>query len=175
MTLKRRLFLLPALAAVALAAPAEAGFDAGDRTLQLGASFVHPQDADIATLSADVALGYFVTQGLELGVLQGLNYAFIDDEEDEWNASTVGFLNYNFGAPDARFVPFVGAFGGAFYDEEDVTGTVGPNLGFKLFFNETTFALTRYRYEWSVDGIDEIDENADEGNHIVTVGIGLKF
>ena len=170
-----RPLLLSAAALIALAAPAKAGFDVGDVTLQFGASFVHPQDSDISSFSGDVALGYFVTQGIEVGVLQGLTYTFIDDEEDDWSGSTVGFANYNFGGPDARFVPFVGAFGGALYDDDDVTGTVGPNVGFKLFFNETTFALTRYRYEWSVDGIDEIDENADEGNHIVTVGIGLKF
>ena len=157
--------------------PAMAGFEPGSSNIQFGASAVHTQGTDDGNISADVSYGYFLTQGIELGVLQGLNWQIIDDADDIWSASTVGFANYNFGGPDSTFVPFIGAFAGAVYNEDDATGTLGPQAGAKAFINDTTFALIRYRYEWFIEDLEngDLDDNSSDGNHVVTVGLGLKF
>ena len=167
------------LTAVALLSgtPAKAGFEANSSNLQFGANFTHTQGSDTGTLSGDVSYGYFVTDSIELGALQGISYTIIDDADDVWNASTVGFANYNIGGPDAKFVPFVGAFAGGVYNEDDATGTLGPQAGAKAFINDTTFALIRYRYEWFVEDLENgnVDDNSSDGNHVVTVGLGIKF
>jgi len=95
------------------AQPALAGFERGDSSLQFGASGVHTQGSERGTISGDLSYGYFLTDGIELGVLQGVNYTIIEDDDDLWSASTIGFANDNFGTPDSTFVPFIGAFAGA--------------------------------------------------------------
>jgi hypothetical protein len=167
--------LVPALALVVLARPAEAGFQAGDTTLQLGASFAHQNGSDVGALTGDAALSHFLTQGIELGVNQGVSYIFIDDADDVWSATTTAVANYNFGSTDSRFVPFVGAFGGLVYNDDDATGVFGPNAGFKVFVNDTTYVLTRYRYEWYVSDLEQGDVEDSDGNHVVTVGLGFAF
>lgn len=175
----RHFTLAAAASALALAAaqPALAGFAAGESSLQFGASGVYAQGADSGTISGDVSYGYFLTPGIELGVLQGLNYTIIDDADDIWSASTIGYANYNFGGPGSNLVPFVGAFAGLGYNEDDATGTLGPQAGARIFVNDTTFALLRYRYEWFMDELEngDLDDNASDGNHVVTVGLGFKF
>lgn len=175
----RHFAMLGAASALVLAAtqPADAGFVAGESALQFGASGVYAQGADSGTISGDVSYGYFLSQGLELGVLQGLNYTIIEDADDIWSASTIGYANYNFGGPESRLVPFIGAFGGLAYNEEDAEGTLGPQAGARIFVNDTTFALLRYRYEWFIDDLEngDLDDNSSDGNHVVTVGLGFKF
>lgn len=169
--------LASAMGLVIASNAAQAGFKPGQISLQLSAGFAHTQDSDVSTLNGDATVSYFLTQGIELGAIQGLNYTFIDDDDDVWNASTVGFANYNFGGPDSTFVPFIGAFAGIVYNDEDATGTLGPNGGLKIFVNDTTFASIRYRYEWFVEELEQgdVDDNASDGNHVVTIGLGVNF
>ena len=119
-----------------------------------------------------------------------VNYAFIENQDDVWTASTVGFANYNFsdGVDEVgEFVPFAGVFLGGAYNDKDATGTLGPNFGFKYFVNDKTFITTRYRYEWFFDKLDLskvsdikddlqiISDNKSDGNHVLTIGLGFRF
>lgn len=152
---------------------------AGDNTLQLSGSFTHSQGADSGVLNLDVAYGRLFTDSLELGILQYLGYSFIDNADDTWVASTIPYINYHFsGLSDSDyFLPFVGAFIGASYNDEDTTGTIGPQLGFKSFVNDTTFILTKYRYEWFFDEltVNDIEDSQSDGNHVATLGVGFIF
>jgi hypothetical protein len=148
----------------------------GDNEIQLSGGFFHAQGSDDGTLTADVSYGKFLTDRWELGLRQTLGYSFIDNADDQWNASTIPFVNYHFRGvtQDDRFQPFLGAFAGAAYNENDTTFTVGPNLGFKYFVDDQTFFVTRYRYEWFADSlaVGEFEDNFSDGNHVVTFGFG---
>lgn len=159
-----------------LTAPVQAYQSKGDSTLQLGGGFFHAQGADVGTLNVDLAYGYFLTENWQLGVMQTLGYSFIEDGDDQWSASTIPYINYNFRTQES-FQPFVGAFIGASYNEDDITGTLGPQVGFKSFINDTTYILVRYRYEWFFDELEynDIEDNSSDGNHVVSFGLGFIF
>ena len=162
----------------------------GDKELQISLGSFKSAGADSGTISGEVTYGKYVTPNWVLGVIQGDNYAFIDNQDDVWTLSTVGYANYNFGGSEAEkgeFVPFAGVFLGATYNDEDSTGTIGPNLGFKYYVNDTTFITTRYRYEWFFDDlelnsvsdirddINIVSDNKSDGNNVITVGLGFRF
>lgn len=150
----------------------------GDSTFQLGGSFFHAQGADVGTLNLDLSYGLFIKEIFEIGVTQSVGYSFIDDADDQWVASTIPFFNYHFlGMSDSAFQPFVGAFIGASYNEDDVTGTVGPQIGFNSFVSENTYIVVKYRYEWFFEELDydDIEDESSEGNHVVTLGVGFLF
>ena len=159
-----------------MAAPVQAFQSEGNSTLQLGGGFFHAQGTDVGTLNTDLGYGYFLTDNWELGVLQTLGYSFIEDDDDLWGASTIPFVNYNFRAQE-RFQPFIGAFIGASYNEDDITGTIGPQLGFKSFVNDSTYIVAKYRYEWFFDELDysDIEDNSSDGNHVISLGVGFVF
>ena len=149
---------------------------AGDNEIQLSGGFFHANDTDVGTATLDVSYGYYLTNVWELGIGQTLNYNFIDDASDTWTASTVPFLYYHIRglSTNDTFQPFLGAFVGAVYNDDDATGTAGPAVGFKAFVNESTFLMTRYRYEWFFNDVELGDvTDTTRGNHVVTLGLGF--
>ena len=151
---------------------------AGESEIQLSGGFFRAQGAESGTASADVSYGYyFRNPAWQLGLRQGLSYSFIDHGQDEWLATTIPFLNYHFYglSKDDRFVPFVGGFVGAIWNDDDVTGTLGPTAGGKFFLNDHTFLMLSYRYEWFFNsfGFSGVTRNRADGNHVVTLGIGF--
>jgi hypothetical protein len=175
----RSLLGLVFIATIVVEPLAAQGFKDGDRMLQGSLGFFHQQGSDQGTLSIDVTYSKFVTSVWELGVSQGVGVAFLDGADDIWSGSTIGIANYHF-RPGNNVSPFVGAFVGASYNENDSTGTIGPNLGVKALVGENAFVLLRYRYEWFFDSlklsnIDMVGDNRSDGNHVVTVGLGYRF
>ncbi|TKB10399.1 outer membrane beta-barrel protein [Desulforhopalus sp. IMCC35007] len=159
-----------------LVTPGQAYQSKGDSSLQLGGGFFHAQGADVGTLNVDLGYGYFLTENWQLGLIQTLGYSFIEDGDDQWVASTIPYVNYNF-RTDESFQPFVGAFIGASYNEDDITGTMGPQVGFRSFVNDSTYIVVKYRYEWFFDELDydDIEDNSSDGNHVVSLGVGFVF
>jgi hypothetical protein len=159
-----------------LVAPVQAYQSKGDSSLQLGGGFIHSQGTDVGVLNVDVGYGYFLTENWQLGLIQTLGYSFIEDGEDQWGASTVPYVNYNFRTKES-FQPFVGAFIGASYNEDDITGTLGPQVGFRSFINDSTYIVVKYRYEWFFDELDygDVEDNSSDGNHVVSLGVGFVF
>lgn len=168
-----------AIAACTLAAlPASAAPVANDQEVQAAAGLFHAQGSDVGTLSADVSYGYFFNPVVELGIRQAGNYSFVDDARDRWLLSTAPFLNLHWNQdPDQLVVPYLGMFVGAVYNDVDVTGALGPQVGLKFFLNQQTFLNVAYRYEWFWNQIEQggLTDEADDGNHVGTVGIGFVF
>ena len=156
-----------------------AGQDKGDSSVFLSGGYFHAQGSDTSTLNLEGGYGYFLTQNWELGVLQSLGHTRNSGAKNEWIASTIPFINYNLQglSTNDSFVPFIGAFVGASYNSDDITGTVGPQIGFKSFVNDRTFIMVKYRYEWFFDDltINDVKDNRSDGNHAMTVGIGFAF
>jgi len=178
MTKRLRLPLLTACAALLLGAlaakPALAGPASNDNELLLAAGFFHGQGSDLSNLNVDLSFGRFLNNpAWQIGLLQTLNWTIIDDAEDPWAATTAPFVRYHFlGSGESRVVPFLGAFLGAVWNDDDITGALGPEAGLKFFVTDQTFIQTRYRYEWFFDDFEQVGDESDDGNHVISVGIG---
>lgn len=149
---------------------------AGDNEIQVSGGFFHAQDTDVGTATLDISYGYYLTNTWELGLSQTLNVNIIDDAKNTWTASTIPFINYHIRglSMNDNFQPFIGAFLGLVYNEYDATGTAGPAVGCKVFLNEKTFLVARYRYEWYFEELELGDvTDTSAGNHVVTLGLGF--
>jgi hypothetical protein len=173
MSCSRFIAVTIAAAGLAFSASAFAAPVAGDHEAEVSAGFFHAQGSDSGSFNADISLGHYLTPGWELGFRQALSYNFIDGARDEWVATTTPFLRYNFHFLDGRLVPFLGAAMGLAWNDRDVTGTLGPNVGAKIFLTDQTYLGLGYRYEWFFNSLKRADGNADHGNHVVNIGIGF--
>jgi len=175
MRITNRYFFSAVLALLALlwmTPPAKSAPVGGDNEAEVAAGFFHAQNTDDGTFNVDLQWGRYLTPGWELGIRQALNYSWIDGGRDAWVATTTPFVLYNFHVND-RFIPFLGIAGGAAWNDNDITGTLGPTGGVKIFLSDQTYLGIRYRYEWYMSSFNRIDNNADHGNHVATIGIGF--
>ena len=111
-------------AAIAVAPASYAFQDEGDKEIEFTGGFSHTDGTDIGIANADVSFGYYWAPRLNFGIRQTLNYAFVEDGADQWNASTIPFVNYNFETSNPNLRPFIGAFVGGF-----LFGLVGVSAG----------------------------------------------
>jgi hypothetical protein len=163
------------LSATATPGPASAGPLANDNELLLSGGFFHAQDSDFSNVALDLSWGrYLDNPALQLGIFQALNWSIVDDAEDPWAATTAPFFHFHFMDVSQHnvVVPFIGAFAGAVWNDDDATGTLGPDAGLKFFVTEDAFIQTKYRYEWFFDEFESADDESDDGNHVVSLGIG---
>ena len=161
-----------ALLSLFIVRPVYAAPVAGDNEIEASGGLFHAQGSDSGALTADLSYGKYLTPGWELGLRQGLNYNFIDDHRDQWTATTTPFVNYHFVLSDT-FVPFLGAFIGPVWNDRDISGTIGPAAGLKIFLNEQTYLGLRYRYEWFFNSFKTVADERTDGNHVTTLGIGF--
>lgn len=70
-------------------------------------------------------------------------------------------------------MPYLGIFGGVVWNDRDVTGTMGPAAGVKLFVSDQTFVNIGYRYEWFFNSFEAARDNRTHGNHVVNIGLGF--
>ena len=163
-------------AALALVAgSAWAGPVANDNELLLSGGFFHQDDSETGSVNLDLSFGhYFGNPAWQLGLQQSLTWLIVDDAEDPWFAVTAPFVNYHFlnVTQENRVVPFVGAQLGLVWNDDDATGVAGPQGGAKFFVTDQTFIQAKYRYEFFFDDFEQTDDNADDGNHVVSLGIG---
>jgi len=145
----------------------------GDQEVQAAASVFRPLGQRGGNFNADLSYGFYLDNpAWQVGIRQGYNHIYSRDRSDVWTGTTVPFLNYHFMGMD-RFVPFLGGFVGAVYNDRDITGTVGPQLGVKAFMGTNTFVNIQYRYEWFFDNLRTRDIRDTSGaNHIGNVGLG---
>ena len=170
-TLSRAVALLICLGVLGVSSNSYAQPAASDKEIEVSAGLFHAQGSDTGALNVDLALGYYLTPGWQLGLRQALNYTFVDDGPDTWVATTAPFLNYHFRF--GNIVPFLGGFIGLAWNDRDATGIIGPQGGVKFFLNEQTYLGVRYRYEWFFNSLRRVGRDADDGNHVFTVGIGF--
>ncbi|MBI4524107.1 MAG: outer membrane beta-barrel protein [Deltaproteobacteria bacterium] len=144
---------------------------ANDHEVEVSGGFFHGRHSGTGALNLDLSYGYYLNPGWEAGLRQALNINFIDDARDVWTATTVPFLNYHFPLSD-NVLPFAGGFLGLVWNDRDATGTLGPNVGAKFFFNDQTYLKTAYRYEWFFDSIKS-GSVTSQANHVLNLGIGF--
>jgi hypothetical protein len=160
------------IALVLISTPAQSAPVGGDNEVEAAAGFFHAQGSDSGAFNADLQYGRYLTPGWEVGIRQALSYNFIDHGSDTWVATTTPLLTYNFHFND-YVIPFLGLGAGIAYNDRDITGTLGPNAGVKIFLSDQTYLGLRYRYEWYFNRLNQADNNADHGNHVATIGIGF--
>ena len=154
--------------------------ETGDREIQIGGGFFLAQgDAATGTAQFEAAYSYMWTPNWQVGARQLASYGMNDPIEDVWTGSTTGFINYYpwGGNPDRQLQPFLGTFLGLGYSDVDVSGTAGPTIGLKFDISDAAFFVTQYRYEaffTELDAGGETDD-FDNGNHIFTMGLGLRW
>jgi hypothetical protein len=151
---------------------AYAGPVANDHEVELSGGLVHSEGTDTGNLNLDLSYGYYLSPGWQFGIRQALNYNFIEDQRDEWTATTSPFLAYHFRLSDT-VLPHLGGFIGAVWNDRDITGTIGPQVGVKFFFSPQTYVGLRYRYEWFWNKFERINNNSDDGNHVFNIGLGF--
>jgi hypothetical protein len=170
------------LAALAFAAPVTAqtdpdryGPDAGNWELTLGATGSNDNEFDAGAFSLATSLGFFLTDGFELGVRHDMTFFDADDTDSTFAATTRGFLDYNIDL--GRIYPYLGFnLGGRYGDNGvDETGTAAPEWGIKFYALEKTFVVASMEYQWFFEDVDDADDEADEGQFVYGLGIGFNF
>jgi hypothetical protein len=171
-TLYNRYALVAAvLASIALGyRPADAAPVAGDSEVQISGGLLI-RKAPIAIISMRILITD-TSPGWEVGFRQAVNYSFIHHGSDAWQATTTPFLHYNFSVTNV-LVPYLGIFGGVVWNDRDVTGTMGPAAGVKLFVSDQTFVNIGYRYEWFFNSFEAARDKRTHGNHVVNIGLGF--
>lgn len=153
---------------------AQAGFEAGNKELQLVGSGSSDKDFDNSIFSTEISFGYFFTPNLEGLIRQGIGFADNEGSGSDWNGSTRLALDYHFDL-DA-WQPYIGAILGYLYGDNTVESFVaGPEVGIKYFVNQTTFINLGVEYEFIFEDADEADDAFDDGRFVFLLGIGFKF
>jgi hypothetical protein len=169
------LALLPHPAVAQVADDDRFGPDPSDWEFLLGASGANDSDFDSGAFSLSASLGYFLSEGWELGARHNMTFFDADDTDSNFAATTRGFIDYHFDL--GRLRPFLGANAGGLYGDEgvDEAFVVGPELGVKFFALEKTFILGQMEYQFAFEDADDADDAADDGQFLYTLGIGFNF
>lgn len=144
---------------------------AGDSEALISGGASHTQGSDSGNFNADLSYGYYLSPGWEVGFRQALDYNFVDDGRDAWQATTTPFLLYHFRLGRV-LVPYLGIQGGIVWNDRDITGTFGPAAGVKLFVADQTFVNIGYRYNWYFHSFEQARDNRTHGNHVANIGLG---
>jgi opacity protein-like surface antigen len=145
---------------------------AGDNEIEAAGGAFHNQGTSSGNFNLDLHYGYYLTPGWEVGLRHGLNYNFIHHGRDSWTNTDTPFLIYNFNFND-KFIPYLGGDIGIVWNDRDITGTLGPNAGLKIFLADQTFLNLGYRYEWFFHRIEDVPNHTNNGNHVANIGIGF--
>jgi len=143
----------------------------GDSEVLVSGGASHSQGSDFGNFNADLSYGYYLSPGWEIGFRQAVDYNFINHAPDAWQATTTPFLLYNFRITNI-LVPYLGIHGGIVWNDRDITGTMGPSAGLKLFVADQTFVNIGYRYSWFFHSFEAARDNRTHGNHVVNIGLG---
>ena len=150
------------------------GAHQGDWELTLGGSGNNDKDFGMGSGSIDGSLGYYLTDGWELSLRQGVIFADTGEGADYWNGTTRGALDYHFDL--GRLRPFVGANFGGFYGDTIVdTWAAGLEAGLKYYVKPQTFIFAMGEYQWLFEDSENADDNFEDGRFLYSLGIGFNF
>lgn len=166
-----------AIAALAAALPAGQAFaaqQAGDKAFTISGTGASDKEFDTTSFGTTAELGWYLSDPLELGARQTVNVLTLKHADDSWNGSTIGFLDFNFGA--GTLVPFLGVNGGAIYgDHVQDQGTAGLEGGLKVYVKDKTFINFNVQYDWLFKNNHDIDNRFNDGAFAYSVGVGFNF
>ena len=133
-------FLIPAIA--------QAHFKQGDWDLTLQGGGNHGPDFDGVSAGAGVGLGYLLTDNLEAGIRQSVNFSDFGPGSS-LDGSTALFADFHFPMGDrGQWQPFIGANAGFNWGRgSNDSFEFGPEAGVKYFLNETTYIGLSVAYE----------------------------
>lgn len=152
----------------------DVGPDAGDREFILAGTGSSDQDLDAVSAGITGELGWYLSEQLEWGIRQTVIYADVPGNNDIWNGSTRGFVDWHFG--EAALRPFVGASLGYIYgDGINESVFAGLEGGLKYYVLPRTFILGRAEYQFFFDSASEADEGFEDGAFAYSVGVGYNF
>lgn len=138
------------LAAVGCLFPAiaSAHFKQGDWDLTLQGGGTHGPDLDGVSAGAGVGLGYLLSDNLEVGVRQSVNFSDFGPGSS-LDGTTSVFTDFHFPMGDrGQWQPFVGANVGFNWGQgSNDSFEFGPEAGVKYFLNETTYIGLSVAYE----------------------------
>lgn len=172
------LCLLGALPMVASAQTSEFGPHQGEREFSISGTGTNDQDFNSGSFGVTGDLGWYFRDKVVAGIRQSVNYASIEDEntnDDFWNGSTRGYLNYQFLEDRAR--PFIGgSLGGIYGDSVDDSAFAGLEVGLKYYVQPKTYFLARVEYQFFFSSAsDASDAFQDDGAWAYTLGLGYNF
>ncbi len=168
----RKGLMLAALLALAPAV-ASADFEQGDVELTLGATASNGPDFDGFNAGGNAGLGFFLTDELELGIRQSVNYSDVG-VGSALNGSTRVFADFHFDL--GAWQPFLGGNIGYVYgDAVADTFEAAPEGGVKYFVNSTTFVYAMAEYQFFFDEAEDADDTFSNGQFVYSLGIGVKF
>lgn len=168
---------LGAFPAIAAEQTQSIGPVAGEREFTLSGTGSSDRDFDNSSLGVSADLGWYYSERTLIGVRQSLNYADVEGEsidEDFWNGSTRGFVDYHFG--NVYWRPFVGAsLGGVYGDGISDSAFGGLEVGVKYYVLQETFLMGRAEYQWFFDSSSDAQDNFDDGAWAYTIGMGYNY
>ena len=170
--------LLGALPMTAAAQPSAFGPQQGDREFSISGTGSSDRSFESGSFGVTGDLGWYLDSGLVAGIRQSVNYASIKGEsidDDFWNGSTRGYLNYQFLHNQAR--PFIGAsLGGIYGDGVKDSTFAGLETGLKYYVAEKTYFLARVEYQFFFRSSNDASEAfQDDGAWAYTLGLGYNF
>lgn len=160
--------------ALAQDADSQVGPKEGKWDMTLSGAGTSNNDFDNHNLGLSGSLGKYMTDNVLLGVRQSVNFADIAGSDDVVNASTRGFADYVFDF--GRFRPYLGvSFGGIYGEGINETLAAGPQGGLKYYADNNTFVFAQTEYQFTFDDVSDADNEADDGQFLHTVGLGINF
>jgi hypothetical protein len=180
----RKLFVLPALGLLLSPAMAQAvvehdyGFNPGNWELTASAQAQNDRDFHDLTGAANVALGYFVSDNLELAIRQTVNYSDVGvvgggGSGTFWSFATDVAADWHFDL--GQWQPFIGANIGFIYGDVNNTWEAGPEGGVKYFLNTSTFIFVMAQYEFFFNEGDVGTDAFSNGLWRYSLGLGVKL
>jgi hypothetical protein len=125
--------------------------------------------------SANVGIGYYLTDNFEVAVRQSVGYS--DLAGVSLDASTDLALDYNIPLGDhGQFVPYFGANIGYVYGKGITdTAEAAPEGGIKFYVNSTTFIYADVEYQFFFRNGHNVDNAFNKGQFIYGLGIGFRL
>lgn len=146
----------------------------GEWEYTLSGSGSSNNDFDGHTFGVSGSAGKYVTENWLFGVRQSVNFAEVENGDDQWNGSTRGFADYVFDFD--RFRPYIGVnAGGVYGDGVHDAFAAGPEIGAKYYADRNTFIFAQTEYQFVFEDIGHADDNADDGIFQHAVGVGFNF
>jgi hypothetical protein len=148
----------------------------GPWELELSGSAVNGNKFNGLSAAANVDIGYFILDQLEVGVRQSLSYTDIGVPK-ALDGSTRVAVDFHLPLGDQnQFVPFVGANIGYVYgDNVNDTWEAAPETGIKVFVNNSTFVFVQVEYQFFFRSGSNASDSFKNGQFLWTLGLGFRF
>ena len=124
------------------------------------------------TFNVQAGVGYLVTDQVEVGLRQSLQFA--DFGESNWAGSTRLHGDYHFDFD--RWQPFAGLnLSFTYGDSVADTWAAGPEVGVKYFLKDEAFIFAMIQYDIFFRDASNERDNFDDGQILYAVGPGFTF